>query len=131
MTKKRILLSPGYHAEAGETEGHQHDVYTTVPPLGGNQRIHVGTLMKSAVEAWANAYNGAYLDNEAANFDGMAEASARISSKHLAIGDETTAAYWRGRARGLQLAAQNLHILPDLPPTAEELAELRAKPDPA
>jgi hypothetical protein len=128
--KLRILLSPGYHAEAGETKGHQHDVYTTVGELHGYKRIHVGTLMKSAVDAWANAFNSAYLDNEASNFDGMAEASARISSKHIALGDEVKAAYWRGRARGLQLAAHNLHILPDIPPSPEEMAEFGSKPNP-
>ena len=50
--KNRIPLSPGYHAEPGETRGHLHDVYTTREPLGGNRRIHVGTLTKDAVEAW-------------------------------------------------------------------------------
>lgn len=50
---KRIHLSQGYHAEPGETPGHLHDVYTTIPPLGGNKRVHVGTLSKAAVEAWA------------------------------------------------------------------------------
>lgn len=55
--KLRILLSPGYHAEAGETKGHQHSVYTTVGELHGYKRIHVGTLMKSAVDAWADAAN--------------------------------------------------------------------------
>ncbi|TXN22081.1 hypothetical protein [Methylobacterium sp. WL19] len=57
--KKRIPLGPDYHAEPGETKGHQHDVYTTKGELHGYTRIHVGTLMKSAVEdlavtaAWA------------------------------------------------------------------------------
>ncbi len=55
MSGKRIPLSPGYHAEPGETRGHQHDVYTTIPPLHGNKRLHVGTLMKDAVEAWRMA----------------------------------------------------------------------------
>lgn len=53
MGKKRITLCPGFHAEPGETPGHLHDVYTTEPPLGGNRRVHVGTLSKAAVEAWA------------------------------------------------------------------------------
>ena len=51
-SNKRIPLSPGYHAEPGPTPGHQHDIYTTAPPFEGNRR-HVGTLSKSAVEAWA------------------------------------------------------------------------------
>ncbi|GMA73617.1 hypothetical protein GCM10025880_01220 [Methylorubrum aminovorans] len=50
---KRIHLCNGYHAEPGETPGHLHDVYATIPPLGGNKRVHVGTLSKAAVEAWA------------------------------------------------------------------------------
>lgn len=53
--KRRIPLSPGYHAEPGETMGHQHDVYTTLGELHGYERIHVGTLMKRAVEAWAKS----------------------------------------------------------------------------
>jgi hypothetical protein len=57
MTSTRIPLSPGFHAEPGETPGHLHDVYTTVPPVGENRRIHVGTLSKAAVEAWAKADN--------------------------------------------------------------------------
>lgn len=48
--KRRIPLGPDYHAEPGETKGHQHDVYTTKGELHGYTRIHVGTLMKSAVE---------------------------------------------------------------------------------
>ncbi|SFJ68472.1 hypothetical protein [Methylobacterium brachiatum] len=56
--KKRIPLSPGFHAEPGETPGHLHDVYTTVPPLGDNRRIHVGTLSKAAVDAWAAVEQG-------------------------------------------------------------------------
>lgn len=55
------------------------------------------------------------LDDEAANLDGMAEASRVIASKHLVLGDEIKAAYWRGRARGLQLAAHNLHLSPTMP----------------
>jgi hypothetical protein len=62
--KVRILLSPGYHAEAGETKGHQHDVYTTAGELHGYQRIHVGTLMKSAVNAWANTSHAVNLHDE-------------------------------------------------------------------
>lgn len=54
---KRVPLSPGFHAEPGETPGHLHDVYTTVPPLGGNRRVWVGELTKAAVEAWAKADN--------------------------------------------------------------------------
>ena len=50
MTRKRIPLGPDYHAEPGETKGHQHDVYTTKGELFGYERIHVGTLMKSADE---------------------------------------------------------------------------------
>lgn len=57
MANRRIPLSPGFHAEPGETPGHLHDVYTTAPPLVGNQRVHVGTLSKAAVEAWAKADN--------------------------------------------------------------------------
>ena len=55
MSKRRIPLSPGFHAEPGETKGHQYDVYTTIPPLCGWKRIHVGTLMKQAVKAWAKS----------------------------------------------------------------------------
>ncbi|WP_342163015.1 hypothetical protein [Methylobacterium sp. SD21] len=50
---KRIRLCEAFHAEAGETPGHLHDVYTTAPPLHGNRRLHVGTLSRAAVEAWA------------------------------------------------------------------------------
>lgn len=53
MLDKRIPLTPGYHAEPGATKGHQHDVYTTLGELHGYKRIHVGTLMKEAVDAWA------------------------------------------------------------------------------
>ena len=52
-TKKRIRLCEGFHAEPGDTSGHQHDVYTTIGELGGNERLHVGTLTKAAVKAWA------------------------------------------------------------------------------
>lgn len=57
MGEIRIPLSPGFHAQPGETPGHLHDIYTAVPPLGGNRRVHVGTLSKAAVEAWAIAEN--------------------------------------------------------------------------
>lgn len=62
------------------------------------------------------------IDGGAANLDGMAEASRVIASKHLVLGDEVKAAYWRGRARGLQLAAHNLHLSPTMPLTDEEAA---------
>lgn len=48
-----IKLGRWFHAQAGDTPGHLHDVYTTKPPLAGQPRIHVGTLTKAAVEAWA------------------------------------------------------------------------------
>lgn len=51
--KRRIPLSPGFHAQTGETKGHLHEVYTTLGELHGWKRIHVGSLMKEAVEAWA------------------------------------------------------------------------------
>lgn len=47
---KRIEIAPGFHAEPGETPGHLWNVYTTLGELYGYKRIHVGTLMKSAVE---------------------------------------------------------------------------------
>lgn len=53
--RKRTPLGPDYHAEPGETKGHQHDVYTTKGELHGYTRIHVGTLMKNAVEDLAKA----------------------------------------------------------------------------
>jgi len=55
MAKKRIPLGPNFHAEPGETKGHQHDVYTTAGELHGLQRLHMGTLMKRAVEGLATA----------------------------------------------------------------------------
>ncbi|NEU14703.1 hypothetical protein G3T14_21730 [Methylobacterium sp. BTF04] len=63
------------------------------------------------------------LDAEAANFDGMAEASSITSSKYVVLGDEIKAAFWRGRARGLQLAAHNLHLSPTMPLTEEEVRQ--------
>lgn len=54
MSRRRIELSPGFHAEQGETEWHLHDVYTT-KDVGCNKRLHVGTLNKAAVEAWKRA----------------------------------------------------------------------------
>lgn len=53
MPADRIPLTPGYHAEPGPTRGDLHDVYTTIPPLGGNDRLHCGELTKAAVDAWA------------------------------------------------------------------------------
>jgi hypothetical protein len=50
--KERIALSPGYHAEAEATKGNLYEVYTTLGELHGYERIYVGSLMKSAVEAW-------------------------------------------------------------------------------
>jgi hypothetical protein len=59
MTEDSIIpLSPGFHAEADLTPGNLHNVYTTVPPLGGNKRIHVGYLSKAAVKAWKEAGHG-------------------------------------------------------------------------
>lgn len=52
MAKKRIPLSPGYHAQTGETRGHLHEVYTTLGHLHGYERLHVGSLTKDAVLAW-------------------------------------------------------------------------------
>ena len=81
MTRKvRILLSPGYHAEAGETKGHQHDVYTTAGELHGYQRIHVGTLMKSAVNAWANTSAAVNLHDEMV--EALREAELQIVYLH-------------------------------------------------
>ena len=57
--KRRIPLSPGFHAQTGETKGHLHEVYTTLGKLYGYQRIHVGSLMKEAVEAWARTARAA------------------------------------------------------------------------
>lgn len=53
------MLGAHFHAEPGETPGHLHDVYTTKPPLGGNDRIHVGQLTEAAVQAWRKAAQGA------------------------------------------------------------------------
>jgi hypothetical protein len=55
MAKKRIPLSPGYHAQTGETRGHLHEVYTTLGHLHGYKRLHVGSLTKEAVLAWNRA----------------------------------------------------------------------------
>jgi len=63
------------------------------------------------------------LDVEAANLDGMGEASHAIALRYRAQGDEVACAFWRGRARGLQLAAHNLHLSPTLPLTEEELQQ--------
>jgi hypothetical protein len=49
-----IPLGPHFHAQAGLTHGHLHDVYTT-RDVGENRRIHVGQLSKAAVLAWAEA----------------------------------------------------------------------------
>lgn len=49
---KRIILSDYHHAEAGETKGHLHDVYTTYNLPEGSERIWVGQLTKAAVQDW-------------------------------------------------------------------------------
>jgi hypothetical protein len=54
---------------------------------------------------------------EAANFDEMAANSRKISFVRACRGDETGAAFWSGRARGLELAAINLRLPPLLPST--------------
>ncbi len=51
---------------------------------------------------------------EAENFDEMAANSRKIAFVRLCLGDERGAAYWQGRAQGLELAAVNLR-LPPLP----------------
>lgn len=55
---KRILLSPGFHAEPGATPGDLHDVYADAPWLGEGKRAYIGTLSKDAVEAWSRAETG-------------------------------------------------------------------------
>lgn len=54
------------------------------------------------------------LDAEAANFDGMSEYASRQHAKYSALGEMEWAAYWKGRARGLRIAAHSLHIGPEL-----------------
>lgn len=49
-------------------------------------------------------------DDEIANFDEMAKQSYRAAVMHDLIGDTAGAAFWRGRARGLELAAINLRL---------------------
>lgn len=75
--KKRIPLGPDYHAEPGETKGHQHDVYTTKGELYGYTRIHVGTLMKSAVEDLAKSLAP---PSHGTVTKGMVEAGRRVTS---------------------------------------------------
>jgi hypothetical protein len=49
--KPRIELSPGFHAEPGETPHHLHDIYLTAN-VDGNERVHCGSLSREAVRAW-------------------------------------------------------------------------------
>jgi hypothetical protein len=49
--KPRIELSPGFHAEPGETPHDLHDIYVTAN-VGGNERLHCGSLTREAVRAW-------------------------------------------------------------------------------
>jgi hypothetical protein len=63
LSKPRIVLSPDYHAEAGQTKGHLHDIYTTLD-VGENSRIWVGQLAADAVEAWRKAEAGRVADAE-------------------------------------------------------------------
>lgn len=54
--RPRTEICPGYHAQAGETKHHLHDVYTTRGELYGYERIYVGSLMRSAVEDLAAGF---------------------------------------------------------------------------
>ena len=53
--RKRVEICDGYHAQAGETKHHLHDVYTTKGHLYGWPRLYVGSLMRSAVDDLAAA----------------------------------------------------------------------------
>lgn len=78
-----------------------------VPAEPGSCRSGDAATASSSLRDGDPSRNEALI-SEAANFEEMAKYSRMVSFKRACLGDPEGVAFWRGRARGLELAAINM-----------------------